>query len=156
MVGVHALNANMKPFLILLMFIIGLTAVTSLSAEEQKIDIVLVKQPIRGKIGEVVKIHFEAVNNTSETFVIKNIIRVNDGLQMNGVLIRDGNRVHSSNLRANWDTTKKNPMEDVYLKPKEKQRLYVPSTIRGASTLKLEFGAGYHITDANVEVQVLE
>lgn len=141
---------------LLLMFIIGLAAVTSLSAEEEKIDIVLVKQPIRGKIGEVVKIHFDAVNNTSGTLVIRNVIRVNDGMQKNGVWIRDGNRVYISNLKANWDTTKKNPMEDVYLKPKEKQRLFVPWTISGASTLKLEFGDGYRATNANVEVQVSE
>ncbi len=141
---------------ILLLFIIGITALTRLSAEDQKINIVLEKQPIRGKIGETVKIYFEAVNKTTSTLVIRNIIRIHDDIQLNGVSIQDGNRVYSSYRSANWDSRKNNPMEDVYLKPQEKQRLYVPWTIRGDTTLKLGFGDLYNAADSNVEVRVSE
>ncbi len=144
-------SAKMKLFL---MLIIGLTALTKLSAEDQKIDIVLEKQPIRGKIGETMNIYFDAVNNTTSTLVIRNIIRVDGGIQMHGVSIRDGNRVSSSYRSVNWDSRKKNPMQAFYLKPQEKQRLYVPWTIRGDTTLKLGFGDHYNAADANVEVRV--
>ena len=108
-------------------------------AQEQSLDLILVKKVISGKVGDTVKIPLEVVNNTKQPKQLTGIVRGKEGVRLNGVLIENEGKTSILTVSGSW-AAGHNPSLPMTLEVKGRQKLYVEWVVRGETSLILSFG----------------